>query len=233
MKKIIFLLLISSSVLFGQNNILNIKGIDSEGNLNYSFYNKFIQVEVQDSIHLEKASSYDYLISIDKDIFPDNDTVYSINNIKEIKIYGSDYKKTKIAIEKIFKLRKLDYKYILYSSNSPYKLWYKDNYLVNVPSNKNLVNDFENELSQIKTIEQYRVINVHYKDEDKVEEILFEKLLKNAKKKASMIAELSGVKLGKIIEINEDTSNYIIQRRHYLFSNYYKVRAIKVKFSTE
>jgi hypothetical protein len=233
MKKIIFLLLISSSVLFGQNNILNIKGIDSEGNLNYSFYNKFIQVEVQDSIHLEKASSYDYLISIDKDIFPDNDTVYSINNIKEIKIYGSDYKKTKIALEKIFKLRKLDYKYILYSSNSPYKLWYKDNYLVNVPSNKNLVNDFENELSQIKTIEQYRVINVHYKDEDKVEEILFEKLLKNAKKKASMIAELSGVKLGKIIEINEDTSNYIIQRRHYLFSNYYKVRAIKVKFSTE
>jgi hypothetical protein len=233
MKKIIFLLLISSSVLFGQNNILNVKGIDSEGNLNYSFYNKFIQVEVQDSIHLEKASSYDYLISIDKDIFPDNDTVYSINNIKEIKIYGSDYKKTKIAIEKIFKLRKLDYKYILYSSNSPYKLWYKDNYLVNVPSNKNLVNDFENELSQIKTIEQYRVINVHYKDEDKVEEILFEKLLKNAKKKASMIAELSGVKLGKIIEINEDTSNYIIQRRHYLFSNYYKVRAIKVKFSTE
>jgi hypothetical protein len=233
MKKIIFLLLISSSVLFGQNNILNIKGIDSEGNLNYSFNNKFIQVEVQDSIHLEKASSYDYLISIDKDIFPDNDTVYSINNIKEIKIYGSDYKKTKIAIEKIFKLRKLDYKYILYSSNSPYKLWYKDNYLVNVPSNKNLVNDFENELSQIKTIEQYRVINVHYKDEDKVEEILFEKLLKNAKKKASMIAELSGVKLGKIIEINEDTSNYIIQRRHYLFSNYYKVRAIKVKFSTE
>jgi hypothetical protein len=220
MKNIIFLLLISTSIVFGQNKVLNIKGIDSIGEFNYTYYSKFIQVEVQDSIHLEKASSYDYLISIDKDIFPDNDTVYNINSIKEIKIYGSDYKKTKIALEKIFKLRKLDYRYILYSSNSPYKLWYKDNYLVN-------------ELSQIKTIEQYRVINVHYKDEDKVEEILFERLLKNAKKKASMIAELSGVKLEKIIEINEDTSNYIIQRRHYLFSNYYKVRAIKVKFSIE
>ena len=233
MKNIIFLLLISTSIVFGQNKVLNIKGIDSIGELNYTYYTKFIQVEVQDSIHLEKASSYDYLISIDKDIFPDNDTVYKIDSFKHIKIYGSDYKKTKIALEKIFKLRKLDYKYILYSSNSPYKLWYKDNYLVNVPSNKNLVNDFENELSQIKTIEQYRVINVNYRDEDKVEEILFERLLKNAKKKASMIAELSGVKLGKIIEINEDTSNYIIQRRHYLFSNYYKVRAIKVKFSLE
>ena len=233
MKKIIFLLLISTSIVFGQNKVFNIKGIDSIGELNYTYYTKFIQVEVQDSIHLEKASSYDYLISVDKDIFPENDTVYNINSIKEIKIYGSDYKKTKIALEKIFKLKKLDYKYIMYSSNSPYKLWYKDNYLVNVPSNKNLVNDFENELSQIKTIEQYRVINVHYKDEDKVEEILFERLLKNAKKKASMIAELSGVKLGKIIEINEDTSNYIIQRRYYLFSNYYKVRAIKVKFSIE
>lgn len=233
MKKIIFLLLIFTSIVFGQNKVFNIKGIDSIGELNYTYYTKFIQVEVQDSIHLEKESSYDYLISVDKDIFPENDTVYNINSIKEIKIYGSDYKKTKIALEKIFKLKKLDYKYILYSSNSPYKLWYKDNYLVNVPSNKNLVNDFENELSQIKTIEQYRVINVHYKDEDKVEEILFERLLKNAKKKASMIAELSGVKLGKIIEINEDTSNYIIQRRYYLFSNYYKVRAIKVKFSIE
>lgn len=231
MKKIIFFLLFSTSIVFGQNNVLTIKGIDSTGNLNYSLYNKFIQVEVQDSIHLEKASSYDYLISIDKDIFPDIDTVYSFNTIKEIKIYGSDYKKTKEALEKIFKLRKLDYKYILYSSNSSYKRWYKDNYLVNVPSSKNLVNDFENELGQIKTIEQYRVINVHYKDEDKVEEMLFERLLKNAKKKALMVAELSEVKLGKIIEINENSTSYINKFGSWYHNNNYRVRSIIVKYS--
>jgi hypothetical protein len=95
MKNIIFLLLISTSIVFGQNKVLNIKGIDSIGELNYTYYTKFIQVEVQDSIHLEKALSYDYLISIDKDIFPDNDTVYKIDSFKRIKIYGSDYKKLK------------------------------------------------------------------------------------------------------------------------------------------
>ena len=86
-----------------------------------------------------------------------------------------------------------------------------------------------------KSIEQGDDYNITYKLSIELDELIakYYDELKNAKKKASMIAELSGVKLGKIIEINEDTSNYIIQRRHYLFINYYKVRAIKVKFSIE
>lgn len=231
MKKIIFLFLVHSSIVFGQNDILHIKGIDSTGNLNYTYFTKFIQIEVQDSIRLEKVARYDYLISIDKDIFPKNDTVYHIDSSKEIKIYGSDYKKTKTALEKIFKIRKLDYKYIMYASNLPDKSFYKDNYLVSVPSKGKLVNDFENDLNQIKTIEQFRVINVHYEDEDKVEEILFDRLLKNAKKKASMAAALSGVKLGEIIEINENTTSHINKFGSRYPTNYFRARSIIVKYS--
>lgn len=233
MKKILFVFLIFTSLIFAQKGDINIKGLDSLGNFNYNYFTKFIQIEVHDSINLEDITSYDFLISIDKDIFPkiETDSVYI--DYKNMMIKGIDYNKTKLELEKKLKTKKLKYKYFKFTSNSPYKLYYEDNYLVNIPNNK-LTDNIIDEIKQLKLIETYfRATNVYYKDEEKVDEILFESLLKNAKKKALMVAEKSKVKLGKIIEINENTSSYIIKRREHLFDNYYRVRSIIVKFAIE
>lgn len=232
MKKIIYIFLISTSLIFAQKGDINIKGIDSLGNFNYNYVTKFIQIEVHDSIELKEIVSYDLLISIDKDRFPliENDTLY-YGDDNEMRA-GSDYLKTKLLLEKELKAKKLKYKFYYLNTTLPFKTYFTDNYLINL-KNDTKSPKLIDELKRIKFIEGFRYTNLYYKDEEKVDEILFANLLKNAKKKALMISEKCGVKLGEIIEINENTSSYIIKRREHLFENRYRVRSIIVKYSIE
>lgn len=172
------------------------------------------------------------LISIDKDRFPldKNDTLYYGNDNE--RRAGSDYLKTKLLLERELKAKKLKYKFYYLNTTLPLKSYFTDNYLVNFTDDTKSPKLID-ELKRIKFIEGFRYTNLYYKDEEKVDEILFANLLKNAKKKALMISEKCSVKLGKIIEINENTSSYIIKRREHLFDNRYRVRSIIVKYSIE
>lgn len=231
MKKFFFIFIISTSFLYAQNGNINIKGIDSLGNLNYKYITKFIQVEVHDSISRGEASSFDVLISINDKIFPDIDSVSRYDYNLDIRIKGSDYQKTKSDLEKIIKSRKLHYKYYLHNSTLPNEYFYKDNYLVNIPCNEKIFNDFFNDLKKIKTIEPYRVTNIYFENDDKIEGILFKNLLKKGREKSLMIAKLSKVKLGKIIEINEDSTNYI--KKLWYHPNDFIFRSIIIKYLIE
>ena len=113
------------------------------------------------------------------------------------------------------------------------KPFYPDNYIITIPKGFKIYKEIIDDLRRFDFIE-FETSNVNYdKDEAKNEEILFTRLLKNAKRKAEMIAKLSNVKLGKIIEINENTTSYINKFGDWYHNDRYRVRSIIVKFSIE
>lgn len=230
MKKMVFgLMLVLSLSSYSQSKAVQII-LDSVGSVEYRHITKYIQIEVQDSIHLE-SSSYDFIISINQYpyTYTEKDSVeYDFGVVsKEI------YIKNKSKLEKYLKSKKYKFKHYNFNpellGNEPY---YLDNYLVTINSDFETFKNLNNELEQFDFI-IYGISNTNYKDEDKIEEILFDKLIKNAKRKASMVAKMSDLKLGKIIQIDENTTSYINKFGSWYHNNRWRVRSIIVKFSAE
>ncbi len=158
----------------------------------------FIEVEVRDSIKL-KASKYEYLIEITQN----NDYLYSNDN--------TDVVATRKKIKEKTALQKKEIEAFLKEKNYKYR-FPENHYLIN---NNSLFNDKSfvitvfnsSEINKLRTdFKRFDYINVRLietlyepKDEGKAEKRLFKKLIK----KALMIAALSGLKLGKIIEFKE------------------------------
>ncbi|HTO35595.1 MAG TPA: SIMPL domain-containing protein, partial [Flavobacterium sp.] len=194
-------------------------------------------IEVQDSIYLE-SSSYDFIISISQDpfIYKVSDSVSKNEYLEDkykLALSKEKYLENKSKLEKYLKSKKYKFKHYNFNpellGNKPY---YFDNYLVTINSDFKTFKNLNNELEQFDFI-IYGISNTNYKDEDKIEEMLFDKLIKNAKRKASMVAKMSDLKLGKIIQIDENTTSYVNKFGSWYHNNRWRVRSIIVKFSVE
>ncbi|TCI84997.1 hypothetical protein [Tenacibaculum sp. M341] len=162
----------------------------------------FIEVEVRDSIKL-KASKYEYLIEITQN----NDYLYSNDNTDVIATRKKIKEKTvlqKKEIEAFLKEKNYKYRFpenlYLINNNS----LFDDKSFVITVFNSSEINKLRTDFKQFDYI-NIRLIETLYepKDEGEAEKRLFKKLIKKATEKASMIAALSGLKLGKIIEFKE------------------------------
>lgn len=160
---------------------------------------KFIEVEVRDSIQL-KVTNFEYQIDI---IQTDNELYGNENNIAEKrKEIRENTKKRKKEIEKFLQQKNYNYR-------APY-----NNYLINnnpLFENKSFIITLKDttELKKVqKDFERFDYINISlretfFEDQEKSNERLFKKLIEKSTKKARMIAKLSNLKLGEIIEFKE------------------------------
>ncbi len=164
----------------------------------------FIEVEVRDSIKL-KVSKFEYLI----EIVQNSEDLYANDNINVVD--------TRNKIKEKTRLQKIELEKFLNKNNYTYRLP-ENGYLIN---NNSLFNDksfiitlkSKAEINKVrKDFKKFNYINISLKEtlfENKLEtqleaeKRLFKKLIEKATKKASMIAELSRLKLGKIIEFKE------------------------------
>ncbi|WP_299673148.1 hypothetical protein [uncultured Tenacibaculum sp.] len=162
----------------------------------------FIEVEVRDTIKL-KASKLEYSIEIpqNQDYIYDNNE----NNIAETRKKIKE--KTKQQVKEIEQfLKKENYNYRLPENG----------YLVNnnpLFQTKSFIITLKNktEITKVKKdFEKFDYVNISFREaffqsdsETEIEKRLFKKLIEKATKKASMIAQLSNLKLGKIIEFKE------------------------------
>ncbi len=230
MKNILYFILILSSLAFSQNKTIQIIRNDSLGSIEYNYITKFIKIEVNDSIQLEHTN-YDILISINQYpyTYTEKDSVeYDFGFVR-----ADLYKMNKSKLENFLKSKKYKFEHYNFTSELKNNIpSYLDNYLLNISSDSKSYRNLINDLERFDFI-KYEISNIYYKDEDRIEEILFERLIKNANKKASMVAKMSNLKLGKIIQIDENTTNYINKFGSQYHNNFFRVRSIIVKFSIE
>ena len=162
----------------------------------------FIEVEVRDTIKL-KASKLEYLIEIpqNQDYIYDNNENNVVETRKKIK------EKTKQQVKEVEQFLK--------EKNYDFRLP-ENGYLINNNSffqTKSFIITLKNknEIDKVrKDFEKFDYINISFRktlfessSETEIEKRLFKKLIDKAKRKASMIAQLSDLKLGKIIEFKE------------------------------
>lgn len=161
--------------------------------------NGFIEVEVKDTIR-SKVLKYEYALEI-----------LNIPNEVNFVQTGSKTKKERIA-EKNKELKE-KIEDILKKGKYIYRKPVNYNSLVNSYnfSDKAFIITINNEEELHKTYDLFKdfeSVNISleetfFKDEKDSEKRLFKKLLQKAKNKAIMIAELSDLKLGKILEVKE------------------------------
>ena len=160
---------------------------------------KFIEVMVKDTVSL-KPISYEYQISSGLKFEYDYENPNSKNEFSE---------KLKQSEEKIISLlKKWKYGYRLSGNpevNFAKELTDKNNYMVKINDS------IEKEEFKRRMIQEgidFYITEIKYEDkETKIREI-YTRLLIKAKERASLIAELSGRKLGEIIEISESKSEF-------------------------
>lgn len=208
--------------------------------------NKFIEIEVRDTIRLE-ASKYEYHIELTESFeymgLALQDEEYDLSFIKENK-----------------KMKLFQLKEFLVENNYDFKSFNDNNYKLNnnpyFTSNgyKITLNSLDEVSSLVTKLKKFdfingNIANVTFIDNDASERKLFEKLISKAKKKAQMIAEISGQKIGNIIqftevkEIDDFTFNFMDiyltsqSTRDWNFNDNFifgeKSKAIIVKFETE
>lgn len=178
MKKIIYLLLLITNFGFGQSG--------------------FIEIEIKDSVRI-KPLNFEYNIQISQSKF----ITHNVNGIvskdsTKIKMQEK-YKELQLFLEnKKYKIRPLN--------NSEFQIhkyagFWKLGFAVELQTSKEL----EKLTSELKILDfiQGSVGEIEYGDIELYEKRLFSKILKKAKRKGLMIAELTGQKLGRIIEWKE------------------------------
>ncbi len=162
----------------------------------------FIEVEVRDTIKL-KTSKLEYLIEI-----PQNqDYIYDNNENNVVETRKKIREKTRqqvTEIEQFLKEKSYDYRLpengYLINNNS----FFQTKSFIVTLKNKNEINKVR------KDFEKFDYVNISFRktlfesnSETEIEKRLFKKLIDKARRKASMIAQLSDLKLGKIIEFKE------------------------------
>lgn len=166
--------------------------------------NGFIEIEVRDSVSL-KAISYEYNIMATSTFGVDVDDYEADENINKMKSKN----KEKMALSTIetflknnnFKFESLnDANYNIGSSIYGYDLT-SEGYKVFVSSLADL-KKITNELKGADGISS-SVTKVNYEERSKYEDVLLKKIIDQSKVKAQKIASLSGLTLGKIIEVKE------------------------------
>jgi len=178
MRKILYLLLFVASYGFAQNG--------------------FIEIEIKDSIRM-KPVKFEYNVQIGDSQFRNFDSKTGV---------GQD--STKIKMNKKFDelekfLNKRKYK-IRPLNNSKYQIhdyvgFWKYGFAVELETSK----DLEKLTSELKTLDYITgsIGEIEYDENVLSEKRLVKKILDKAKLKANMIAELTGLKLGRIIEFKE------------------------------
>ena len=162
---------------------------------------KFIEVMVKDTVSL-KPISYEYQISSGLKFEYNYENPNSKNEFSE---------KLKQSEEKIISLlKKWKYDYRLSGNpdaNFTKELTDKNNYMVKI---KDSVQKEEFKTRMIQEGIEFYITEIKYENkETKIREI-YTRLLIKAKERAKLIAELSGRKLGEIIEISESKSEFSI-----------------------
>ena len=159
--------------------------------------NKFIEVEVRDTIKL-KPLKYLYNVKVENS---------GLINYDE---KNFDYKKSQKIIDSISKdlkveLTKLGYKPM--STNDMnfdvggYSNIGSEGYMIEL-ENTSQIDKLRNEIKNISYASGH-LLDTIYQNRELFTLKIFEKLTKKAKEKAKMIAQFSGIKLGRIIEYRE------------------------------
>ncbi|MEP2238055.1 MAG: SIMPL domain-containing protein [Maribacter sp.] len=160
---------------------------------------KFIEVMVKDTVSL-KPISYQYQISSGLKFEYDYENPNSKNEFSE-KLKQSENKIVSL-------LKKWNYDYRLNDNpevNYAKELTDKTSYLVKL---KDSVLKEEFKARMIQDGIDFYITEVKYENkENKIREI-YTRLLRKAQERASLIAELSGRKLGEIIEVSESKSEF-------------------------
>ena len=175
--------------------------------LNASFFyaqNGFIEIEVRDSVSL-KAISYEYTIMAVQDYAVDIDDYEADENINKMKSNNKE-KMALSTVETFLKNNKFtfeslnDANYSIGSNKYGYDFT-SEGFKVFVNSVSDL-KKITNELKGTSGISG-SVTKVNYEENSKYEDVLLKKIIEQSKVKAQKIASLSGLTLGKIIEVKE------------------------------
>lgn len=175
--------------------------------LNASFFyaqNGFIEIEVRDSVSL-KAISYEYTIVAVQDYAVDIDDYEADENINKMKSNNKE-KMALSTVETFLKNNKFtfeslnDANYSIGSNKYGYDFT-SEGFKVFVNSVSDL-KKITNELKGTSGISG-SVTKVNYEENSKYEDVLLKKIIEQSKVKAQKIASLSGLTLGKIIEVKE------------------------------
>lgn len=166
--------------------------------------NGFIEIEVSDSISL-KAISYEYTILAENDFQIDEDDYEADENINKMKSKNKE-KMALSIIENFLKSNNIIFELLTetnYSIGST-KYGYEfspDGYKVFVST----INDLKKIATELKGAEGISgsVTKVNYEESSKYEDALLKKIINQSRGKAEKIALLSGLTLGKIIEVKE------------------------------
>ena len=178
MKKILYLLFFTISLSFGQNG--------------------FIEIEIKDSIRL-KPVKFEYNVQMSESKFIRHDMKTGFNQDSTKLIMNEKYKELEMFLMKRkYKIRPLN--------NSKYQIhqyvgFWKYGFAVELQNS----NDLEKLTSELKTLDYISgsVGEIDYDENELSEKRLVQKILDKAKVKANMIAEMTGLKLGRIIEFKE------------------------------
>lgn len=200
--------------------------------------NKFIEVQVTDTITLKP-------LSYRCDVYGSYSDTMSIAIDYDKYDPAAEQKKEKDKFKDLKKfLEKKKYKVNLFEEagnslgNTAY---YSGNGLTVIANNETEVQKLR-ELLTTKEVEMY-ASPYKYADEQKSEDLLIKKLMDKAKVKAASMALHSGLKVGKIIEVKEDSANNLSSSANYYRDTYgmgnydpytsSMVKSIVVKFSAE
>jgi uncharacterized protein YggE len=175
--------------------------------LNASFFyaqNGFIEIEVRDSVSL-KAISYEYNIVTSNNFEIGVDDYEADENINKMKSHNKE-KMALSTIETFLKNNKFTYESLTDSNYNIGSSIYgfdmtSEGYKVFVSSLTDL-KKIANELKGAEGISG-SVTKVNYEESSKYEDMLLTKIISQSKVKAEKIASLSGLTLGKIIEVKE------------------------------
>jgi uncharacterized protein YggE len=170
--------------------------------------NGFIEIEVRDSVSL-KAISYEYNIMATNSFDVDMEDYEDNENINKMKSKNKE-KMALSTIETFLKDNKYNYKSL---NDTNYNIGSNiygfdaasEGYTVFVSSLSDL-KKITNELKGTEGISG-SVTKVIYEESSKYEDILLKKIIDQSKVKAQKIASLSGLTLGKIIEVKESTDS--------------------------
>jgi len=178
MRKIIYLLLFVASYSFAQNG--------------------FIEIEIKDSIRM-KPLKFEYNIQIGDSQFRNFDSKTGIGHDSiKLKMNRKFDELKRFLNKKEYKIRPLN--------NSKYQIhdyvgFWKYGFAVELETSK----DLEKLTSELKTLDYITgsIGEIEFNDNVLSEKRLVKKILEKAKVKANMIAELTELKLGRIIEFKE------------------------------
>ena len=158
----------------------------------------FIEIEVKDSIHL-KPIQFEYQVKINYDSFTDySESSTGITESKKKEMRSKLEELESFLKSKNYNFRPLnEEKYQINGYSGIWNLGFSISLLKS--------SEIENLTTDLKKFDFItgNVGQITFNENDSWEERLFEKLVKKAKLKAQKVSELTGQKLGRIIELKE------------------------------